>query len=267
VAAPRARTGVGIADVLGHLGASHAGGGAQPVGRDRLGSSPEPAREPSQDVVMGTRAAGAADVQALATSIRDVGYVVVRDALGVRAVEELRAAFGPATPGSTSHVEVDERTPASDRWLSLAEQPVVSGLLTSLLGTYEVTVHGRDPGEGAGAQGLHADRPAGRVHDVDAVTVLWMLDDFLDGNGATRVVPRSHRGAAAVPRHLARPGLRHTDQIVVTGRPGDALVLDAHLWHSGQENTSGRRRRAVQMVATRSSLVFAGWAHAGADMR
>ena len=208
---------------------------------------------------MGTSAERAAVVDRSAASLRDVGYVVIGEALAVREVEELRAAFGPATPGSTSHVVVDERTPARDRWLSLAEHPVVSGLLASLLGTYEVDVHGRDPGERAGAQGLHADRPAGRAHDVDGITVLWMLDDFTEANGATRVVPRSHRGASAVPRVLAQPTVRHPDEVVVTGRPGDALVLDAHLWHSGRENTSGERRRAVQMTATRSSLVFGGW--------
>lgn len=201
---------------------------------------------------------GAAEVDSLAASLCDVGYVVIREALTASAVEELRAAFGPATPGSTLHVEVDEQTPARDCWLSLAGHPLISELLLALLGTYQVDVHGRDPGEKAGAQGLHADRPPGRVHDFDGITVLWMLDDFIDANGATRVVPRSHRGAAAVPRHLAQPGFRHPDEVVVAGRPGDALVFDAHVWHSGRENTMGKRRRAVQMTATRSSLVFDG---------
>ena len=141
---------------------------------------------------------------------------------------------------------------------TLAEHPVMSGLLAALLGTYHVDVHGREPGERAGAQGLHADRPPGRIHDVDGITVLWALDDFTDASGATRVVPRSHRGASAVPRGLAQPKVRHPDEVVVTGRPGDALVLDAHVWHSGRENTSGARRRAVQTTATRSSLVFDG---------
>jgi len=85
-----------------------------------------------------------------------------------------------------------------------------------------------------------------------------MLDDFLDDNGATRVVPRSHRGAAAVTRVLTQPGVQHPDEVVVTGSAGDALIFDAHLWHSGRENSSGQRRRVVQMTATRSSLVRAG---------
>lgn len=193
-----------------------------------------------------------------ASVLRDVGYVVVRELLPTNAVEELRAAFGPATPGSTLHVEIDEHTPARERWLSVAEHPAVVKLLDGLLGDYEITLHGRDPGKGAGAQGLHADRPPGRIYEFDGLTVLWMLDDFADTNGATRVVPRSHRGSAAVPRGLAQPGCEHPDEVVVAGRSGDALVFDAYLWHSGRENTSGRRRRVVQMTATRMPLVPAG---------
>lgn len=58
-----------------------------------------------------------------------------------------------------------------------------------------------------------------------------------------------------MPRGLAQPGIQHPDEVVVTGRPGDALVFDAHLWHSGRENTSEGRRRVVQMTATRLELV------------
>jgi hypothetical protein len=187
--------------------------------------------------------------------LRDVGYVLARALLNTDEVHDLRCAFGPAASGSTQHVALDSRTPSRGAWLALTKHPAVTGLFDALLGDYDVTVHGRDPGPGAGGQGLHADRPAGRLHAVDAITVLWMLDDFTYENGATRVVPRSHVGAAAVPRHVAQPGTTHPDEVVVTGHSGDALIFDAHLWHSGRENTSRSRRRAVQMAATRSSLV------------
>ncbi len=49
----------------------------------------------------------AAEVDTLAAALRDVGHVVVPELLTVSAVEELRAAFGLATPGSTSHAAVD----------------------------------------------------------------------------------------------------------------------------------------------------------------
>lgn len=186
--------------------------------------------------------------------LREAGYVVVSSLLHPREVDELRETFPPETPGSTLHVEVDDQTPYVERWRSLAGHRAIRTLLADALGDYTVRLHGRDPGRGAGAQGLHADRPPGRVHNFDAITLLWMLDEFKPANGATRVVPLSHRSASAVPRRLAQPGMKHPDERIITGHPGDVLIFDAHLWHSGQENSSGVRRRAVQMTATRSSL-------------
>lgn len=189
-----------------------------------------------------------------ANALRNDGYAVAGGLLDTREVEKLRAAFPPATVGATLHVDIDDRTPAAESWRALPHHPEVAILFGDLLGTHETRIHGSDPGRGAGAQGLHADRPPGRFHEVDAITTLWMLDDFTPENGATRIVPRSHRGASAVPRQLAQPGTAHPDEIVITGRRGDVLIFDAHLWHSGRENTCGARRRVVQMTATRSSL-------------
>ncbi len=187
-------------------------------------------------------------------ALRDQGFALLRSALRLQEVELVREAFGSPSPGSTLHEELDDRGSGGLIWETVAEHPVVTAVLDEMLEEYEVYIHGRDPGLGAGGQGLHADRPPGRHHPVDGVTVLWMLDEFTVRNGATRVVPFSHRGAAAVPKGLAQPGIVHPDEVVLTGRPGDALLLDAHLWHSGRENTSGSRRRAVQMIATRSAV-------------
>lgn len=181
----------------------------------------------------------------------DLGYAVVSSVLDESDVEALRAAFPPETPGSTLHVEIDDETPHVDRWRGLVDHPMVAGLLNETLGRYEVRIHGRDPGRGAGEQGLHTDRPSGRVNSVDALTLIWMLDDLTADNGATRVVPRSHRGATTVPRQLAQPGTTHPDEVVILGHPGDVVIFDAHLWHSGRRNHDGSRRRVVQMTATR----------------
>ena len=129
----------------------------------------------------------------------DLGYVVVSSVLDERDVEALRTAFPCETPGSTLHLEIDDETPHIDRWRGLVDHPRVAALLSETLVEYEVRIHGRDPGSGAGEQGLHADRPPGRENDIDALTLIWMLDELTPENGVTRVVPRSHRGAAAVP--------------------------------------------------------------------
>lgn len=186
----------------------------------------------------------------------DVGYVVIPSVLDQHDVEALRAAFPPAAPGSTLHLEIDDETPHVELWRGLADRPTVATLLRETLGDHEIRLHGRDPGMGAGEQGLHADLPPGRVHDIDALTLIWMLDGLTPENGATRVVPRSHRGAAAVPRHLAQPGTSHPDEVLIVGRPGDVLIFDAQLWHSGRRNDDGARRRVIQMTATAAPLTI-----------
>lgn len=198
--------------------------------------------------------AARATVEDWIAGLDDVGYVVVPSVLDEGDVEALRAAFPPASSGSTLHVEIGDETPHVERWLALRDHPRIARLLADTLGEFDVRVHGRDPGLGGGAQGLHADRPPGRVHDIDSLTLMWMLDELTRENGATRLVPRSHRGAAAVPRALAQPEARHPDEVVILGRPGDVLIFDAHLWHSGRRNRDGARRRVVQMTATRTSL-------------
>jgi ectoine hydroxylase-related dioxygenase (phytanoyl-CoA dioxygenase family) len=186
--------------------------------------------------------------------LRDLGFVLATGILEADELRKLHEAFPTVAAGSTTHVEIDDSTPHVDRWHRLTSHPEINELLDRLLGPGRaVTVHGRAPGRGAGAQGLHADRPPGRRHEPEALTLLWMLDDFDADNGATRVVPGSHRIAAPPPRPYAQPDRTHPDEKIVVGRAGSVLILDSHLWHSGRRNESGALRRAVQMLVSRGT--------------
>jgi hypothetical protein len=74
---------------------------------------------------------------------------------------------------------------------------------------------------------------------------LWMLDDFTADNGPLRVIPGSHRAGRLPADALPDPQARHPDEVIVTGRAGDVLVLNAHLWHGGMANRTDRPRRAL----------------------
>jgi hypothetical protein len=67
---------------------------------------------------------------------------------------------------------------------------------------------------------------------------VWMLDDFTTENGALRVVPGSHRSGR-------KPDETHPDEILVTGKAGTVVVMNAHLWHGGTENRTDAPRRAL----------------------
>ncbi|WP_432967377.1 phytanoyl-CoA dioxygenase family protein [Dactylosporangium sp. CA-233914] len=95
-----------------------------------------------------------------------------------------------------------------------------------------------DPGQGgqvphfdAGVYPLPRDLEAG-------TNVIWALDDFTAGNGATVVAPGSHRWPAG-----RRP---QPDELVPVVMPaGSALVYSGRLWHAAGHNRGDRTRRAL----------------------
>jgi ectoine hydroxylase-related dioxygenase (phytanoyl-CoA dioxygenase family) len=189
-------------------------------------------------------------------ALDEEGYVVVPGALEEAWVERLRRAFesAPAQKDGTQHVEVTPATPEHASWQALREHPVIlAAALHVLARPFRVRdLHGRNPLPGYGQQGLHADwMPRANVEPYHVLTALWMLDDFAPDNGATRVVPGTHRVLRAIPKSLGQPGAKHPAETVVTGRAGGVLVFNGHTWHSGRANTSNRPRRAAQMVVVR----------------
>jgi ectoine hydroxylase-related dioxygenase (phytanoyl-CoA dioxygenase family) len=102
-----------------------------------------------------------------------------------------------------------------------------------------------DPQSDAG-QPLHVDMAA--VPDVRGYWVcntIWMLDDFTAENGATRVVPGSHTWGTRPQEVLADPDGPHPDEILVTGKAGGVVVMNAHLWHGGTANRTAAPRLAM----------------------
>jgi ectoine hydroxylase-related dioxygenase (phytanoyl-CoA dioxygenase family) len=106
---------------------------------------------------------------------------------------------------------------------------------------------------GGEAQPLHVD--AGAVPDPRGYWVcnaLWMLDDFTPDNGALRVVPGSHRSGRRPQEVLDDPRAPHPDEVLVTGRAGDVVVMNSHLWHGGTANRTAGRRLALHAFYCRA---------------
>ncbi len=95
-------------------------------------------------------------------------------------------------------------------------------------------------------QPLHCDM--GAIPDEGGYWVcntVWMLDDFTPENGALRCVPGTHKLHQLPQAILADPYAPHPDEILVTGKAGDVVIMNSHLWHGGTANRTASPRRAL----------------------
>jgi ectoine hydroxylase-related dioxygenase (phytanoyl-CoA dioxygenase family) len=105
----------------------------------------------------------------------------------------------------------------------------------------------RSPGPGYGEQRLHADDlPLERAGDCRAVTAIVALCPFTPGNGATAVVPGSHRRPDL--QRLARTLDPARHERVLTGPAGTVFLFDSRLVHRGTRNRSARPRPSLQVL-------------------
>jgi ectoine hydroxylase-related dioxygenase (phytanoyl-CoA dioxygenase family) len=96
------------------------------------------------------------------------------------------------------------------------------------------------------AQPLHCD--VGAVADEHGYWVcntIWCLDDFTAENGATRVVPGSHKWGKLPQQVLADPVAPHEEEVLLLAPAGSVIVMNTHAWHGGSANRSDRDRRAL----------------------
>jgi len=120
--------------------------------------------------------------------------------------------------------------------------PLVLGVLDEVLGHYQLSAPtGIEIGPGEEAQILHYDDsiyPVLRPHQEIVVNTMWALDDFTEANGATRLVPGSHRWGAEQPA---------PDQptLVAEMPAGSVLFYLGSLWHGGGANRTDRPRLGV----------------------
>jgi hypothetical protein len=184
-------------------------------------------------------------------SLDEAGFVRLRAVAGPDALTAMRAAWAQAmeTPPAAARGANDgpdglDRQPAFRPCL---EHPQVMSAVAHLLDGDVILLgfRGREPRPGGGQQGFHVDDsepvPADRQRLANA---FWILDDMDESNGATRVIPGSHRLGRTPGRDLlSRPEARRSDSQTLNARAGDVIVFSAHLWHAGSRNHSGARRR------------------------
>jgi ectoine hydroxylase-related dioxygenase (phytanoyl-CoA dioxygenase family) len=96
-------------------------------------------------------------------------------------------------------------------------------------------------GPGQEAQPIHEDTqliPLPRPHIPITINAIWALTDFTATNGATRIVPGSHKYD-----HAPEYG-REYETALATMPAGSVMLFDSALWHGGGANDSDARRFA-----------------------
>ncbi len=123
----------------------------------------------------------------------------------------------------------------------LLRKPLVRTLARHVLdGDYCLSSHTANiAGPGGAPMVLHSDQGyAPRAIEMAlTMNVMWMLVDFTEENGATRLVPGSHRIPAEPP------GDRPVATVPGIGPAGTALVFDGRIWHGTGANTTADEYR------------------------
>jgi ectoine hydroxylase-related dioxygenase (phytanoyl-CoA dioxygenase family) len=124
---------------------------------------------------------------------------------------------------------------------------VLAGIAHVLQGDLKLSsLNSRAALPGEGLQALHADWHGPVEPDAYMVcNSIWLLDDFTEQNGATRVVPGSHRSGKSPRDELPDPRATHPREIKLLAPAGTVVIFNSHVWHGGTLNTTDQRRRAL----------------------
>lgn len=100
------------------------------------------------------------------------------------------------------------------------------------------------------AQPIHGDTqqiPLPRPHPTISLNCMWAITDFTEANGATRIVPGSHKFDRNPPYG------EHVDSIAAEMPAGSVMFFDSALWHGGGANRTDERRYGI------ANYYCAGW--------
>jgi ectoine hydroxylase-related dioxygenase (phytanoyl-CoA dioxygenase family) len=135
------------------------------------------------------------------------------------------------------HGPLYEQIPVWPTVLPVVEGVLDRGCLVSSLSSIAI-------GPGETAQPIHADDqliPIPKPHPPTVCNTMWALTDFTDENGATRLVPGSHKADS-------NPNYGGEYETIAAEMPkGSVLVWHGSLWHGGGANRTSARRYGIAM--------------------
>lgn len=181
------------------------------------------------------------------TDLPGEGYAVLRGAVSPDLTAKAQAAFeagylpSPQWPvpraADWRHAQVD-LDPAIQ---AICRLPAVLDAAVQLIAApfFLMQVEGRDPCPGNKPQSLHRDAEGS---ERPFAVAMVFLDNYGPDNGATQLVPGSHHSD------------REAAPLVLSGRAGDIVVMDANLLHGATTNHSGATRRSLLVTYADAAL-------------
>lgn len=177
------------------------------------------------------------------------------EAEGENAGHEFRAEpFARRLANLVDKGAVFERVVMEPRVLALVSHVLNGSFKLSSLNARSANPHAAEP------QPLHVDM--GLLPDAKGPAVcnsVWLLDDFTAHNGATRLVPGSHRWGRNPRDVLENPLAPYPGEVMIIAPAGTVVVYNAHVWHGGTANRTGMHRRALHSFYVRRDLPQQQW--------
>jgi ectoine hydroxylase-related dioxygenase (phytanoyl-CoA dioxygenase family) len=195
------------------------------------------------------------DLTQATADIMENGYCLLKCPIPDKAFRRLRArldevmqeerASGTAFIYDNDNQRVFSLLNKGVEFEDLAQNPAVLEIMERVLDYNFMlsSTHANIAAPGGASMYLHADQTFCRAPWPDYTLVansMWMLDDFTPENGATRIIPGSHR-LNRQPDYLAGEG--NVLAVPVCAPAGSVMIFDGRLWHQTGENTTGSEYR------------------------
>jgi ectoine hydroxylase-related dioxygenase (phytanoyl-CoA dioxygenase family) len=188
------------------------------------------------------------------------GFIVLEECMGADLLRELRERIHAVFNEEGDRAGHEFRTEAhAQRLANLVDKGDVFQRAIVLARVVECVRHVLGPKIKLSSLNARAADPNGDVPqplhvDMSAIpdeqgywvcNTVWMLDDFTSENGATRVIPGSHRWGKRPQDVLEDPLAPHPQEVLVLGKAGSIAVMNAHAWHGGTANRTTAPRLAM----------------------
>ncbi|SDM83564.1 Ectoine hydroxylase-related dioxygenase, phytanoyl-CoA dioxygenase (PhyH) family [Paenibacillus sp. yr247] len=197
-------------------------------------------------------------------SLNEKGFVVFTGMLDAAELETLRAKYEELMEKEGMNAGKEVHQEEGTRRLSdlvnkgecfdsvYTNQKLLAAVYHVLKREFKLSsLNARDAIPGAGLQALHADWGSREEFEPFHVcNSIWLIDDFTPDNGATRIVPGTHKLAGYPRDYGIDPRERHPQEELIVAPAGSVCVINSHLWHGGTLNRTTKTRRAMHAYFT-----------------